>query len=79
MKEVIHFNFKDLKGWQKAINFADHIIRIAENPTTERKYFRPLEQLDSSSVSIAQNIAEGKGRYSKKEYIRFLYLARGLA
>jgi four helix bundle protein len=33
--------------------------------------------LESASTSIALNIAEGKGRYSKKEFIQFLYIARG--
>jgi four helix bundle protein len=33
--------------------------------------------LESASTSIALNIAEGKGRYSKKEFVQFLYIARG--
>ena len=36
-----------------------------------------IEQLEAVSTSIAMNIAEGKGRYSKKEYVQFLYIARG--
>ena len=44
---------------------------------TTRKHFRLVEQLESASTSIALNIAEGKGRYSKKEFIQFLYIARG--
>jgi four helix bundle protein len=33
--------------------------------------------LEASSASIAQNIAEGKGHYTKKDFIQHLYLARG--
>ena len=33
--------------------------------------------MESSATSILMNIAEGKGRYSKKEFIQFLYIARG--
>lgn len=36
-----------------------------------------MEQLESASTSIASNIAEGKGRYSKKEFVQYLYIARG--
>jgi four helix bundle protein len=33
--------------------------------------------LESAVTSIAMNVAEGKGRFSKKEFIQFLYIARG--
>ncbi len=29
------------------------------------------------SASVSMNIAEGKGRRSKKEFIQYLYIARG--
>jgi four helix bundle protein len=36
-----------------------------------------IEQLEASCTSIALNIAEGKGRYSRKEFKHFLFIARG--
>ena len=69
--------YKELKVWQKSMNFATHIIQIIDDLETDRKHFRLIEQLESASTSIPMNIAEGKGRESKKEYIRFLYIARG--
>lgn len=71
------FSFEDLEVWQKAVEFADKVIDIYEKIQTDRKHFRLLEQLESASTSIAMNIAQGKGRYSKKEFIQFLYFARG--
>ena len=71
------FGFKRLKVWGKAIEFADRIIGLAESLASERKHFRLVEQLEAAASSVAQNIAEGKGRYSKKEFIRHLYIARG--
>lgn len=71
------FGFKDLKVWQKSMDFADGVLEIAENISSERKHFRLVEQIESSSTSIPQNIAEGKGRNSQKEFIHFLYIARG--
>ena len=44
---------------------------------TPRNHFRLVEQLESSATSISLNIAEGKGRFSKKEFKHFLYIARG--
>ncbi|MGA2468151.1 MAG: four helix bundle protein [Thermodesulfobacteriota bacterium] len=45
--------------------------------STDRKYYRLLEQIEGSSASISMNIAEGKGRFSKKEFVHHLYISRG--
>jgi four helix bundle protein len=73
----MRFPFEDLLVWKKAIQFAKTVINLSESVSTERKHYRLIEQLESASTSIAMNIAEGKGRYSKKEFIQFLYIARG--
>jgi four helix bundle protein len=73
----VRFNFEDLEVWQKSVEFAKIVIDLAEKIHTDRKHYRLIEQLESASASIALNIAEGKGRYSKKEFIQFLYIARG--
>ena len=71
------FGFEDLAVWKKATDFADQVIDLVEDLNTDRKHFRLVEQLEAASTSIAMNIAEGKGRYSKKEFRQFLYIARG--
>lgn len=71
------FGYEDLNVWQKAVGFAVDIIDMTEQLNLPRKHYRLIEQIESSSTSIASNIAEGKGRKSKKEYIQFLYISRG--
>jgi len=73
----VHFSFEDLDVWQKAVDFADKVISTIDELNTDRKHFRLIEQMESAVTSIALNVAEGKGRFSKKEFIQFLYIARG--
>jgi four helix bundle protein len=71
------FNFEELEVWQRAVEYADLTIDLAENLQSSRNHFRLIEQLEAAATSVAMNIAEGKGRFSKKEFAHFLYIARG--
>lgn len=73
----IEFGYEKLIIWQRALEWADHILSIAENIETARKHYRLIEQVEASCTSVPMNIAEGKGRFSKKEFVHFLYIARG--
>jgi four helix bundle protein len=73
----IEFGYEKLLVWQRSLEWADRILTIAENIGTERKHYRLIEQIESSCTSVPMNIAEGKGRFSKKEFVHFLYIARG--
>lgn len=73
----MNFNFKELNVWQKALHFANDVIETTETLNCPGKHYRLIEQIEASSASIAQNIAEGKGRFSKKEFKQYLYIARG--
>lgn len=65
--------FEDLIAWQKAQDISELIYR---NFGTLRDFgFR--DQICRASVSISNNIAEGFDRYSKKEFVRFLYISKG--
>ena len=70
-------SYKDLMVWQKSMVFAIEVIEIIDELDTPRKHYRLFEQLESAATSIPMNIAEGKGRNSKKEFVHFLYIARG--
>ena len=71
------FSFEDLKVWQKAVEFAEGVIRLVDTLETSRKHYRLIEQLEAAASSVAMNIAEGKGRQTTKEFTQFLYIARG--
>ena len=73
----IHFAFEDLDVWRKAVEFSSEVIDLVDTLQTDRKHYKLIEQLEAAVTSIAMNIAEGKGRYSQKEFIQFLYYARG--
>lgn len=77
MQEKVKFVFEDLKVWKKAVLFAEIAIDVSEKLPQDRKHYRLIEQLEAASTSIALNIAEGRGRNSKKEFIQFLFIARG--
>lgn len=68
--------FEDLEIWQQAHGLVLDIYRVTDTfPNTER--FRLTDQLCRSAASIPANIAEGKGRDSNREFLRFLVIARG--
>jgi four helix bundle protein len=68
--------YRDLVVWQNAFALAMSVYRItALFPDTER--FALTNQLRRAAVSIASNIAEGYGRGSTSDYLRFLKIARG--
>ena len=71
------FGYEDLGVWNKAIEFGVAVINTVENISTSRKHFRLLEQIEGSATSVSMNIAEGKGRFSKKEFIQYLFISRG--
>ena len=78
MENSNDFNFKDLHVWQRAIEFAKTVIDTVENNSSERKHFRLLEPVESSAISVALNIAEGKGRHAKKRVCAFSIYCQGI-
>lgn len=74
--EVMIFPFEKLEVWQEAVDFAKKIYEITNTfPLQER--FGITAQCRRASISISLNIAEGHGRYHKREFKRFLFIARG--
>lgn len=68
--------FQDLHVWQKAHQLVLNIYELTKSFPKDEK-FRITEQLLRAVISIPTNIAEGFGRYTTKDYIKFLIIARG--
>jgi four helix bundle protein len=75
MNNVIK-SFEDLLVWKKAHNIVLIIHKLLEKFPKEEKY-RIIDQLARAVISIPTNIAEGFGRYTSKDYVHFLIIARG--
>jgi four helix bundle protein len=69
------FPFETLEVWQLAVGLADSVLELLEALPANR-HIRLISQMEAAVTSPAQNIAEGKGRQHKKEFIQFLYIAR---
>jgi four helix bundle protein len=70
------FPFEKLDVWQMSVDLAKKVLDLLEN-LPHNKHIRLLSQMESAATSPAQNIAEGRGRQYKKEFIQFLYIAEG--
>ncbi|MEX2578245.1 MAG: four helix bundle protein [Verrucomicrobiales bacterium] len=69
-------SFRDLIVWQKSMDLVTDIYKISrEFPDAEK--FGLSNQMRRAVVSVPSNIAEGYGRGSTNEYLRFLHIASG--
>ena len=73
----VAFAFEKLNVFQKAVDFADNISNITQK--FPRGCFYLADQLNRASLSIAANIAEGNGRFTKPDRKNFFGIARGSA
>lgn len=71
------FMFEKLEVYQKAVSFADEIAALCES--FPRSYGFLADQLNRAALSIATNIAEGNGRFTKPDRRNFFLIARGSA
>jgi four helix bundle protein len=69
------FMFENLQVYQKAVDFADQIASLTES--FPRGYCFLVDQLNRASLSIATNLAEGNGRFTKPDRKNFFTIARG--
>ena len=67
---------KDLIVWQKSMDLLVEVYRLVKKLPKEETYALS-DQMRRAVVSIPSNIAEGRGRSSEKDFLRFLFIARG--
>lgn len=70
-------NFRQLKVYKEAKQLAVDIYKLTNNYEKLKKDYGLKDQIQRSAVSIPSNIAEGNERATDKEFIRFLYIAKG--
>jgi len=71
------FMFEKLEVYQKAVAFADQIAALTQD--YPRGFGFLADQLNRAALSIATNLAEGNGRFTKPDRKNFFVIARGSA
>lgn len=68
--------FFDIKAWHKA---DDLVVDVYETTKSfpRHQLYSLTNQMQKAAVSVAANIAEGSGRRTLRDYLRFLYIAKG--
>ena len=69
-------SFNDLIAWQRSMDLAEEVYRATRDfPKTEQ--YGLTSQMRRAAVSIPSNIAEGRNRRTTREFVNFLFIARG--
>jgi four helix bundle protein len=69
-------DYKELAAWKRAMDLVREVYRCTRSFPRE-EVFGLTSQMRRAAVSVPSKIAEGKGRYSRKELVQFLYEERG--
>ena len=71
-------SFKQLTVWQRSIQVVKEVYRLTKSlPESER--YGLVNQIRRAAISVPANIAEGKKRKTKKDFLQFLRIADGSA
>jgi four helix bundle protein len=74
-KPVAEFRFQNLEIWKRSVKIAETLFDVAD-AFEGKGLYRFAEQLRGATLSIPNNIAEGAGSESKREFRQFLHFAR---
>ena len=69
------FRFEKLEIWRDSVDVSDTLFEISDK-ADEKRFYKFAEQLRAATMSISNNIAEGSGSFSDKEFASFLNISR---
>ena len=69
-------DYTKILAWQKADDFTVAVYE-ATGAFPKSEVYALTSQLRRAAYSVPANIVEGASRHSKKDYLNFLYIARG--
>jgi four helix bundle protein len=69
-------SYRQLIVWQKSMDLVVRVYGYTQQFPAEEK-FGLISQMRRAAVSIPSNIAEGRGRNTRKDFIQFLHVALG--
>lgn len=72
----MQYHLENLKVWKESMNLVLEVYKVTKNLPKDEQYGL-TQQIRRAAVSVPANIAEGKGRNHKKEYLQFLFMAKG--
>lgn len=69
-------SYRDLILWRKALDLVEAVYAVTQSWPKDEAYGL-TSQVRRAVVSIPANVAEGQGRDSKRDFLRFLAIANG--
>lgn len=75
ISDMEDFRFEQLDIWKEAIEYSDVLFDYADIADS-KSYYKFAEQLRAAAMSISNNIAEGSGSFSDKDFSHFLNISR---
>ena len=69
------FRFEDFEIWKEGMNLLKLMFRLSQS-CSKRQQFELADQIRRASISITNNIAEGSGSASAKDFSHFLNISR---
>ena len=70
-----NFRFETLEVWRRSTDLSMQVFQLADE-LERQKQFRFAEQLRAAMLSITNNLAEGSGSSSKREFSQFVNISR---